>query len=311
MSFTKTTIFMVLWFTLLSAKNRDTVFIQSTNAQLYTVIHYNPGAETVVLLHGGPGVPMDFTPIIEQLSAKYQVVAFDQRGTGRSPAEDATYAMEEYIDDINSVMKYIGVDKVHLFGHSWGGLFAQIYAEKYPEKILSMFLSSPSSGTGVHWKKTESEVMLFNKEHTGFWGWSMMGMRSLLGMMGCDAAYQALFKQVLENYHKEFDSTFEATDAMVENVRSEPVNQTRSHIVDYPLLKDSVDYRFPIIVSYGEKDIYGESKAHVRNRYSSATFIQIENAGHIAWKHNPEKFYNIMVSFYKLNEEYQAVGEVL
>ncbi len=276
----------------------EIVKLKSNKATLYVQVYSKGKAETIILLHGGPGVPMDFSPIVKQLSPNYQVIAFDQRGTGRSPVDGATYSIEEYLDDINVIAEHFGVEKFHLFGHSWGGLYAQIYAEKYPEKVLSMFLSSPSSGTGEIWKQTEHEVMAFNKKHSSTWGWLKMGIKSVLGMLGSDSAYQSLFKQVLENYHKDFDSTFIATDAMVKNIRAEPINKTRAHIIEYPLLKDSVDYYFPIMITYGDKDIYGESKQSVKNRFPKATFVEIENAGHIAWIHNKDKFNSLLVEFY-------------
>lgn len=276
----------------------DTLLIESKNTKLFTAIYPKQNVETVILLHGGPGVPMDYSPIAEQLLQKYQVITFEQRGTGRSPAKGATYSMEEYLDDLNAIAHHFGVEKFHLFGHSWGGLYTQIYAEKNPEKVLSLFLCSPSSGTGEIWKQTEREVMAFNKKHSGFWGWLKMGMKSTFGMLGSDSAYQSLFKQVLENYIKDFDSTFTATDEMIKNVRSEPINKTRPHIVEYPLLKDSIDYRFPIMITYGDKDIYGKSKQYVKNRFPKATFVELENAGHIAWTPNPKKFNNILVDFY-------------
>ncbi len=279
----------------------ETLLIDSGSAKLFAIVYPRQNAETVLLLHGGPGVPMDFSPIAEQLSRKYQVISFDQRGTGRSPAPGATYSIDEYLKDIDAVTHHFGVNKSHLFGHSWGGLYAQIYAERYPQKVLSMFLSSPSSGTGELWKQTESEVMAFNKEHSGFWGWSVMGVKSLLGMLGSDAAYQSLFKQVLENYNREFDPTFTATDAMVENVRAEPINKTRPCILEYPLLKDSPDHRFPIMITYGQKDLYGESKRSVKNRFPKATFVEFENAGHIAWRHKKEEFNHTLIEFYRIH----------
>jgi len=279
-----------------------TVLIESASAKLYIVIYPKQSAETVILFHGGPGVPMDFSPIVELLSHKYQVIAFDQRGTGRSPAvADATYSIEEYLQDVEAITQHFDVNKFHWFGHSWGGLYGQIYAEKNPQRILSMFLSSPSSGTGEIWRQTEGEVMSFNKEHAGFWGWSMMGMKSLLGMLGSDKAYQSLFKQVLENYNKEYDPSFTATDTMVENVRAKPINKTRSNILKYPPLKDAVDYRFPIMVAYGQKDIYGASRKSVKIRFPNATFVEIQNAGHIAWKHNYPAFASIFNDFYGLH----------
>jgi proline iminopeptidase len=279
----------------------ETMLIDSTNARLFVTIYPKEKAETVILLHGGPGVPMDFTPIAEQLLRTYQVITFDQRGTGRSPAKGVTYSIDEYIGDIDAIAQHFGVNKFHLFGHSWGGLYAQIYAENNPDKLLSMFLSSPSSGTGELWKHTESEIMSFNKEHSGFWGWLKMGIKSLFGMLGSDRAYRSLFKQVLENYNREFDPNYIATDAMVENVRAEPINKTRRHIAQYPLLKEAIDYRFPILITYGQKDIYADSSRYVKNRYLRAKFVVIENSGHIAWKHNKEKFSSILAEFYQIH----------
>ena len=110
----------------------STLLIESKNSQLFTTIYPKLNAQTVILLHGGPGVPMDNSPIAEQLLQKYQVITFEQRGTGRSLAKGATYSIEEYLDDLNAIAQHFEVEKFHLFGHSWGGLYAQIYAEKYP-----------------------------------------------------------------------------------------------------------------------------------------------------------------------------------
>ena len=276
------------------------MLIDSTHARLFTSVLPKEKAESVILLHGGPGVPMDFSPIAERISRAYQVISFDQRGTGRSPAAGAAYSIEEYLDDIDAVARHFGLDRFHLFGHSWGGLYAQIYAEQNPQRIQSLFLSSPSSGTGAHWKETEREVMAFNRERAGAWGWTLMGVRSLLGLLGSDAAYQALFKQVMNNYHRDFDPSFIATDAMVENVRAEPVNRTRSKVIAYPLLRDAAERPFPVMITYGWKDIYGESRRHVRDRYPCATIVEIENAGHLAWEQNPEKFFETLSLFYRL-----------
>lgn len=278
-----------------------TLLVESASAKLLTVIYPNHDADSVILLHGGPGVPMDFSTIAEPLSRKYQVIIFDQRGTGRSPVSERTYSIGSYVQDIDAVAHRFGVKTFHLFGHSWGGLYAQIYAETNPQRILSMFLCSPSSGTGQHWRQTEREVMTFNKGKAGHWGWSMMGAKSLLGTLGFDKAYQSLFKQVMENYVRDFDPSFSATDAMVENVRAEPINRTRASILKYPLLKDSVNYDFPIVVTYGQKDIYGRSRQYVRTRFPKATFVEYANAGHIAWKNNSAQFIASLTDFYRLS----------
>jgi len=279
---------------------RTTLLIESSSAKLFTTVYSLEHAESIIVLHGGPGVPMDFSPVAEQLSGKYQVISFDQRGTGRSPVKNVDYSIDEYLKDLDSVCNHFRLSKFHLFGHSWGGLYAQIYAERNQERILSLFLSSPSSGTGEVWKQTEKEVMSFNKRHTTQWGWTMMGLKSLLGMLGSDRAYQSLFKQVLNNYNREFDPSFTATDAMVENVRAEPINKTRLCLLTYPLLSKMVNCPFPVMIAYGEKDIYGESQKHVLWRFPEAVLKKFWDSGHIAWKHSPERFNEILAEFYKL-----------
>ena len=278
-----------------------TLLVEGASAKLFTIAYPNHDAESVLLLHGGPGVPMDFSTIAEPLSRKYQVIIFEQRGTRRSPVSGRTYSIDEYVQDIDAIAQRFGVQRFHLFGHSWGGLYAQIYAERNPQRILSMFLCSPSSGTGEQWQQTEREVMAFNKRQSGLWGWSMLGAKSLLGTLGFDKAYKSLFKQVLENYIRDFDPSFSATDAMVENVRAEPINKTRASILKYPLLKDSVNYAFPIVITYGEKDIYGKSRQNVRTRFPKATFVEYANAGHIAWKNNSAQFTASLTDFYQLS----------
>ena len=102
--------------------------------------------------------------VAEAIKNKYQVVYFDQRGTRLSACKNHSYTMANYLSDIELIANELGLEQFHLFGHSWGGLYAQIYAEEYPHRILSLFLCSPGSGTNKIWKQTEKEVMLFNKK---------------------------------------------------------------------------------------------------------------------------------------------------
>lgn len=271
--------------------------IQNGNAQLSTILYPKPKAETVILLHGGPGVPDSIEQVASQLNAKYQVIYFEQRNTGNSKCTDCSYTMNDYISDIDSIAHYFHLDDFHLFGHSWGGLYAQIYAEQQPSRVKSLFLCSPSSGTNETWKETEKEVLQFNKNNTSTGEWLKMGWQSLLGKLGNDKAYQKLFKQVYKNYHKGF---LEPSDNEKEltGIHSEPINKTRKEIIDFPPLKIMKDSLFPICITYGEKDIYGESRNHVIERYPSAKVFEIENSGHIPWLHTPAEFSAILNEFY-------------
>ena len=287
----------------LFAQSTEYLKIQNGEVTLNTTLYPKENAETVILLHGGPGVPDPMTEVALELNNKFQVITFEQRGTGQSDNPNADYAIADYISDIDSIASHFNLESFHLFGHSWGGLYAQIYAEERPENIKSLFLCSPSSGTNSTWKKTEKEVMKFNKMNASSGEWMKMGLNSLLGMLGSDRAYQKVFFLVMKNYHKNY-SDISINEAQLRSITADPVNITRKNIVSYKNLKPMTRPNFPIIVTYGDGDIYGESKNEVYTRYPTAEFHVIEDCGHIGWIHNPEKFGEILNNFYSIDNLY-------
>lgn len=174
------------------------VMIKNDKITLNTTIYPLEGAETIILLHGGPGVPDQMDEIVSFLTGEYQIIYFEQRGTGALTSEVQSFTIEEYISDIDAITTHFELDSFHLFGHSWGGLYAQIYAQVRPQKIKSLFLCSPGSGTGDIWKLTEKEALAYNKKVASFSEWLRMGYYSLLGLLGSDKAYRRLFKMVYQ-----------------------------------------------------------------------------------------------------------------
>src|SRR5579863_3926067 len=136
----------------------STCIIDNKGDKLFATYQACPGSETVILLHGGPGFVEDLSVIAAKLATNFQVIQFDQRGTTRSPCGSGDYSMDAYVSDIDAIAFQFMLQKFHLFGHSWGGLYAQVYAQMNPDRLLSLFLCCPGSGTGAEWKQTEKEV---------------------------------------------------------------------------------------------------------------------------------------------------------
>ncbi|MEE1963929.1 alpha/beta hydrolase [Allomuricauda taeanensis] len=275
-------------------------FIKNKTTVLNTTVYSVEKAETIILLHGGPGVPDEMFEVVELLKNKYRVITFEQRGVGSSACKGCQYKIDDYITDIDSIVKHCKLDEFHLFGHSWGGLYAQIYAAERPDKIKSLFLCSPSSGTNTLWKATEREVMQFNKKVASKKEWLSMGWNSMLGMLGSDKAYGKVFKQVLKNYHAGYNE-FVADEGFLNKIHSQPINETRKEIVKYKPLSEFQNPGFPIQITYGDNDIYGESKNELIKRFPTAKVETIKNCGHIPWKHNLKVFETILSSFYQTN----------
>lgn len=100
------------------------------------------------VLHGGPGMDHSyFKPWLSPLAEDFQLVYIDHRGTGRServPLETCT--IEQMADDIEALRKLLGLEKITVIGNSFGGMWAQVYAVRYPESLdrLILVTTSPS-----------------------------------------------------------------------------------------------------------------------------------------------------------------------
>lgn len=281
----------------MNIKAFNTELIQNGNATLNVKIYSSDKPEAIILLHGGPGVPDEMIEVVTILKDQYKVITFEQRGVGLSKCQRCSFTMSDYISDIDTISKKLNIKQFHLFGHSWGGLYAQIYAKERPDKIKSLFLCSPGSGTNRTWKKTENEVVQFNKSITSKNEWLKMGWNSLLGMLGSDLAHRKLFKQVLKNYHKNY-GIVEITDEFLNKIFSEPINKTRTEIIRYKPLTEFNNPDYPILITYGQNDIYGESKNELIRRFPSAKVVIIDKCGHIPWKHNRTEFGKILKEYY-------------
>jgi proline iminopeptidase len=273
--------------------------LQSGNAMLAVKYYPLPGSETVILLHGGPGVPDEMTEVREVLQPFMQVITFDQRGTGSGDHHNCTYRIEDYLLDISTIATFFGLSRFSLLGHSWGGLYAQLYAEAHPEQIARLFLCSPASGCGsAIWKMTEKEVLAYNRARATLPEWLGMGLYSLLGSLGSSRAVRRLFRQVIINYHKGFNVPPPEPEKL-QKINARPITQTRREIKAHPPLRPFGQTTYPVIITYGASDAYGKSRDLVKERFPFARYETIPNCGHTPWKHNPEVFLDILTGFFR------------
>ncbi|MDO8560756.1 MAG: prolyl aminopeptidase [bacterium] len=102
----------------------------------------NPNGVPVLYLHGGPGAGCDENARRFFNPKKCRVLLFDQRGSGRSKpyASISANTLWRLVEDIQKLLAYRGIEKVLLFGGSWGSTLALVYAECHPGNVLGMVL---------------------------------------------------------------------------------------------------------------------------------------------------------------------------
>jgi 3-oxoadipate enol-lactonase len=75
------------------------------------------------------------------LARNYRVIAFDNRGSGRSDKPFGPYSIDEMADDAVAVLDDAGVDSAHVVGASMGGAISQLMCLRHPTRVLSLTLA--------------------------------------------------------------------------------------------------------------------------------------------------------------------------
>jgi proline iminopeptidase len=104
------------------------------------------GSDTVVVLHGGPGLHHRYlVPPLAPLTRRHTLVFYDQRGRGRSDAVADTLALsvEQDVADLEALRRALRLERLTLIGHGWGGAVGVRYALAYPGRVRRLALVSP------------------------------------------------------------------------------------------------------------------------------------------------------------------------
>lgn len=98
------------------------------------------------MLIGGLGADITLhRGIIEGLAQRHHVVAFDNRGAGRTDKPDADYTIKMMADDTVGLMKALSIQRAHILGISMGGRIALELALSHPDRVDMLILVSTSA----------------------------------------------------------------------------------------------------------------------------------------------------------------------
>ena len=114
--------------------------------QMYYEIHGVSDGKTppLVLIHGGgSSIDTSFGTFLGPLSQHRQVIAFDQRGHGRTAdIIDHPFSFDESGEDAVALLQFLKIDRADFLGYSNGGNIAQLIAIKHPKVVRKLILQS-------------------------------------------------------------------------------------------------------------------------------------------------------------------------
>jgi pimeloyl-ACP methyl ester carboxylesterase len=129
--------------------------------------------DPVVLLHGWPQTSYEWRKILPALAARFTVIAPDLRGLGDSSKPVTGYDKRTLADDVYKLLGELGVERIHLVGHDWGGVVAYAYAAAHPGDVRSLaVLDVAIPGAGLEQIPQASPTR-------GLWHISFHGVRDL------------------------------------------------------------------------------------------------------------------------------------
>lgn len=126
----------------------------------YKVYGENNKATPLLVLHGGPGATHHYLLELQKLADRRPVIFYDQFGCGKSDGQEAEELWEipTFINQLDSLVENLGLDKFNLLGHSWGGMLAIEYALQNPNNIQKIILSSTMISIPLYQDEVEKLV---------------------------------------------------------------------------------------------------------------------------------------------------------
>ncbi|MCA1058798.1 alpha/beta hydrolase [Rossellomorea aquimaris] len=129
----------------------------------------------VVFLHTGLQTGLtDFQHQSDYFQKKYSVILPDLRGHGQSLSEDFSNFFEDCAADLFETLSQLRFKQVHIIGCSLGALVGVIFANRYPDHILSLTISGILTEKPENWSDSHQEevknqaILLENKEATAY-----------------------------------------------------------------------------------------------------------------------------------------------
>ena len=244
----------------------------SEETQIYYEVHGQGPA--LLLVPGIPAISSDWFPFADRLGERFQVVVYDNRGSGRSDAPPGPYSTRLLAADALAVLDELALEHAHVFGVSMGGMIAQELALALPERVDRLVLGSTHASTDAAVRPVKEVSRAFAFE-TDDWAERMRVLAPFAFAPGVDPELLAKFIQK------------KSRDVQPEDGYRGQIAAVLAH--------DALDrlgcIERPSLVIAGSEDavIPAENSKILYERVPGAQLELLEGAGHLFFIEQPER----------------------
>lgn len=239
----------------------------------------------VVLLHGGPGMSSYYLKPLEDMRDDRQVIRYDQLGGGKSDkiTDTTMFTVEHFVRELDSLRAYLGVNKWHVFGHSWGTILAMEYYRAHPERVVSLTFGSACLDFSAYERHARELLSTLPK------AMQLAVKKAEASGKYDDAAYQKAIEQFYALYlyrhpvKEDLDSTFATFNEGIYRYMQGPseftITGTLKNYDSTPFLSQ---IKVPTLFTVGEFDEVGpELVKGFATKTPNAQFIQFAGSAHL------------------------------
>ncbi|MGR3764083.1 alpha/beta fold hydrolase [Rossellomorea sp. NS-SX7] len=264
--------------------------------------------EPIVFLHGGPGGSHEFfLPFAERLAEDYTVILYDQAGCGMSHmVEGDGYSIQDEVDNLEALRQTLGLEKIHLFGESWGSILALSYAVTYPSHVNKLMLTAAIGLTNGAYTSFKTELM----KRLGTFKKLTFLTNGILHTLGINRTKQIL--NLLDPYYVYTQHTLIKKKHIPFNdvVQSKIAKNIEDSYSLLPHVKTLSS--IPIMIAQGSHDIL--TAQHMKDEFKKqlphVEVVEIKESGHWTILEQPEEIVRLTRSFFQRGAVHKKINSV-
>ncbi|MDB4057403.1 alpha/beta hydrolase [Candidatus Thioglobus sp.] len=113
----------------------------------------------IFFVHGVGARKTSWSEVCEHLIKDFTCICYDLRGHGESPKGDLPYSLDCLVSDLEALRARLKIQKIHIVGHSLGGMIGPAYALSFPQNTLSVSILSSAAFRTLDDKKKVKAVL--------------------------------------------------------------------------------------------------------------------------------------------------------
>ncbi|UCG87186.1 MAG: alpha/beta fold hydrolase [Gemmatimonadota bacterium] len=257
--------------------------------------------EPIVVVHGGPMLDHGYLlPHLQPLAQSYQLTFFDQRLSGRSApqVDSASVRIATFVEDIEQLRLSLGLERIHLMGHSWGGLLAMHYAIKYPQSLRSLILLNSMSASSAIWQEEERVLA---RQITAADSIERETIRETDAYARRDP--EAIARLLRLSFRLQFRDTSRVNDLRLYvpadyAERSRQFGYMMVDLADFDLHDQLTAVTVPTLTLYGSHEPAAQlSGPLLHQQLPNSELVILDEAGHFPFIEQPEAFFDAVSGF--------------